>query len=393
MAHLAESRNIKTDIKTGVQSAVKRLYQIVKEAEEELMRNPNKGTPKNKNDKKSEANDRLEKQIEKMETENRKLEKLRIDMEHLAMKNNESILSEIRKEFEQKEKKEIERQNKLESKMKSYAEATKENLGQDQHGKDGPGRQKPRRTLHSVVVAPKSATDTAEETMQNIRHLLNAKDEGWQVENIRRARDGKVIMGCRTEEERNKLKEKLGEQMTVKDTQNKKPLVRVKNLLSCNSIEDISRAIKNQNKNVTAHLEERDLEITEKYRKKARNPLESHVVLQVTPKLWQSLTTAGRIHVDLQRVWVEDQSPLVQCTMCLGYGHTRRHCKNETEVCSHCGGAHMRADCQMHKEGKPPSCVNCKTVKGKNAEHGAFSQSCPTRQGWDKAARQSYAYC
>ncbi|XP_047520277.1 uncharacterized protein LOC125059772 [Pieris napi] len=113
--------------------------------------------------------------------------------------------------------------------------------------------------------------------------------------------------------------------------------VKIKNVLSCNTTEDITRAIRNQNKHMTAHLEERDLEITEKYRRKARNPLESHVVLQVTPKLWQALTSAGRIHVDLQR----------------------------TEVCSHCGGAHMRADCQMHKDGKPPSCINCKDVKGK----------------------------
>ncbi|CAF4753744.1 unnamed protein product [Pieris macdunnoughi] len=274
--------------------------------------------------------------------------------------------------------------------MKSYAEATRENLGQDQNRKGGPGH-KP--TLHSVVVEPKSSTDTAEDTIQNIRHLLNAKEEGWQVQKIRRARDGKVVVGCRTEEERSKLKEKLGREMEVKDASNKNPLIKIKNLLSCNTTEDITRAIRNQNKNATAHLEEQDLTIVEKYRRKARNPLESHVVLQVAPKLWQSLTSAGRIHVDLQRVWVEDQSPLVQCTMCLGYGHTRRHCKKETEVCSHCGGAHLRADCQIQKEGKPPSCVNCIGIKGRDAEHGAFSQSCPTRQGWDKAARLSYAYC
>ncbi|XP_047524610.1 uncharacterized protein LOC125062614 [Pieris napi] len=391
MAHLAESRNIKTDIKTGVQSAVKRLYQIVKEAEEEIQKNPQQQTAKQENDPKIDLNEKLHKQIERMELENKKLEKFRKNIEDLAKQKNESILTAIRKELEEKEKREIERHNIWEGKMRSYAEATKENLGQGQNRKEGPGGQKP--TLHSVVVAPKSATDTAEDTMQNIRHLLNAKEEGWQVAKIRRARDGKVVVGCRTEEERNKIKEKLGEEMMVKDTLNKNPLIKIKNLLSCNTTEDITRAIKNQNRNVTAHLEERDLDIKEKYRRKARNPLESHVVLQVTPKLWQALTLAGRIHVDLQRVWVEDQSPLVQCTMCLGYGHTRRHCKKETEVCSHCGGAHMRADCQIHKDGKPPSCINCKDTKGRNAEHGAFSQSCPTRQGWDKAARLSYAYC
>ncbi|CAF4753731.1 unnamed protein product [Pieris macdunnoughi] len=48
ISHLAESRNIKTDIKTGVQTAVKRLYQLVKEAEEESPKNQDKPTPKGK---------------------------------------------------------------------------------------------------------------------------------------------------------------------------------------------------------------------------------------------------------------------------------------------------------------------------------------------------------
>lgn len=392
MAHLAESRNIKTEIKTGVQTAVKRLYQMVKEAEEELAGGPTKITTKTRNEKDMEENiyDKLNRQIERLEIENSRLEKCRKGIEDLAKKKDEWVLTEIRKEFEEKEKKDMERQNNWAACMKSYAEATKGNLGQGQNDTEGPG-QKP--ALHSVVVAPKNATDTAEETVQNIRHLLNAKEEGWQVQKIRKARDGKVVVGCRTEEERRKLKEKLGTEMEVKETSNKNPLIKIKNLLTCNTTEDIARALKNQNKHVTAHLEERELTIVEKYRRKARNPLESHVVLQVTPKLWQALTSAGRIHVDLQRVWVEDQSPLVQCTMCLGYGHTRRNCKKDTEVCSHCGGAHMRADCQILGEGKPPSCVNCKAMKGRDAEHGAFSQSCPTRQGWDRAARLSYAYC
>ncbi|XP_045487740.1 protein BCAP-like [Pieris rapae] len=304
MAHLAESRNIKTEIKIGVQSAVKRLYQLIKEAEVELAGGPTKTSTKTSTkmtegkDKETEIYNRLETQIERLEAENSKLEKFRKDIEDLAKKKDEGILTEIRKEFEEKEMKEKERQNIWEMQMKSYAEATKENLSQGKNSTEGPGH-KP--ALHSVVVAPKNATDTAEETVQNIRHLLNAKEEGWQVQKIRKARDGKVVVGCRTEEERRKLKEKLSREMEVKDTSNKNPLVKITNLLTCNTTEDIARALKNQNKHVTAHLEERELNIVEKYRRKARNPLESHVVLQVTPKLWQALTSAGRIHVDLQR--------------------------------------------------------------------------------------------
>ncbi|CAK1553836.1 unnamed protein product [Leptosia nina] len=89
-----------------------------------------------------------------------------------------------------------------------------------------------------------------------------------------------------------------------------------------------------QNKNITSSIAEEDFRVKEKYRRRARNSHEEHVVLQVSPKLWSALTTAGKIHVDLQKVYVEDQSPLVQCTRCLGFGHGRRNCESkESEIC------------------------------------------------------------
>ncbi|CAF4950783.1 unnamed protein product [Pieris macdunnoughi] len=91
--------------------------------------------------------------------------------------------------------------------------------------------------------------------------------------------------------------------------------------------------------------------------------------------MWRALTTAEKIHVDIQRVWVEDQSQLVQCTMCLGFGHSRKFCKQESELCSHCGGPHLRQKCPAYNEGKSPN------------------TDCPVRKGWERAARQSYAYC
>ncbi|GBP83806.1 hypothetical protein EVAR_56989_1 [Eumeta japonica] len=40
----------------------------------------------------------------------------------------------------------------------------------------------------------------------------------------------------------------------------------------------------------------------------------------------------------LQRRPVWDQSPLAQCSHCLGYGHSRRFCKEASEKCAHCVG-------------------------------------------------------
>ncbi|CAF4950801.1 unnamed protein product [Pieris macdunnoughi] len=70
-------------------------------------------------------------------------------------------------------------------------------------------------------------------------------------------------------------------------------------------------------------IDKKDYRIAEKYRRRARNPHESHV-LQVSPSLWQALTQAGKPHIDLQRVLVDDQSLFMQCIHCLGYGHGRK---------------------------------------------------------------------
>ncbi|XP_050676833.1 uncharacterized protein LOC126973533 [Leptidea sinapis] len=89
--------------------------------------------------------------------------------------------------------------------------------------------------------------------------------------------------------------------------------------------------------------------------------------MSVSPQIWKRVTENGQLHIDIQRIQVEDQSPLLQCTRCLGYGHGKRFCKEEVDSCSH-----SKAD------------IN---------DHNAFSQSCPVRKQWDDLARSSVAYC
>ncbi|GBP21005.1 hypothetical protein EVAR_11036_1 [Eumeta japonica] len=60
---------------------------------------------------------------------------------------------------------------------------------------------------------------------------------------------------------------------------------------------------------------------------RARNDLECHPVLEVSPELYHRLIKAGFVYVGLQRRPVWDQSLLVQCSRCLGYGHGKRFAK------------------------------------------------------------------
>lgn len=94
------------------------------------------------------------------------------------------------------------------------------------------------------------------------------------VDRIRQAKDRKIIIGCSSAEEINKIKEKLNQQhkhLSVEEIKNKEPLVVFKDAMSYNTNEDIIKAIKTQNKCLLEEVSEKDLILEVKCRKKTRN--------------------------------------------------------------------------------------------------------------------------
>lgn len=202
-----------------------------------------------------------------------------------------------------------------------------------------------------------------------------------------------MIVGCKTEEERDRIKAKLRgtKELNVEEVKNKDPLVIPKDVLIYNSDEDVLNALVNQNKAIVGDTKGLKMEIA--YKKNTRNPHTHHIVMRVSPKIWQGLVDAETVLIDLQRVRVADQSPLVQCSLCLGYGHGRRFCKETIEKCCHCGGPHTKANCADWLAGVAPSCCNCTHSKMDRTDHNSFSQECSIRRKWDALARASIAYC
>ncbi|CAH2107879.1 unnamed protein product [Euphydryas editha] len=259
-----------------------------------------------------------------------------------------------------------------------------------------PQRQQARPTLHSMIISSKNEEHTSDQVLKKVRETINAK-EGWvTVEKVRKVRDRKVVVGFASAEECNRVQNRFSKQETgllVEALKNKDPLLVLKDVLKYNTDEDIIKAIRNQNRALFDGLGEGDDRLQIKYHKRTRNPLTVHVVLSASPTLWKRITEKGAIHIDLQRVKAEDQSPLVQCTRCLGFGHGRRFCKEPQDLCSHCGGAHLQSKCVERRDGVPPSCRNCLKAKHTQTEHNAFDHGCPVRIRWDDIARSKVSYC
>lgn len=407
LVQLNAARNLKGEIKTAVTTAVKRLYELVRDGElqdkDKRDDQPSKVTSQVEPDKTDNLEEKIKRMEKLMENNSRKLEEVRMkvckhnDAYFKDREENKILMKEIAGTVEKQMEKIGERDRKIEQKLEAtYASVVAAGNKKEQKT-EAVGRESMINRgaeLHSMIISSTNDQETSDQMLNRIRDVVNAKEGGIKIDRVRKIKDGKVVIGCRSIEEKNKIKKRLEgkrEHLEIKDVENKDPLVVIKNLLSYNTEEDIKQAIRTQNNNIAEGIEEKDYRIAEKYRRRARNPHESHVVLQVSPSLWQALTQAGKLHIDLQRVMVDDQSPLIQCMRCLGYGHGRKHCQVENDSCSHCGGAHFKSECEEFKNGNPPQCKNCKET-GKEHKHNAFDGDCPTRRRWDAVARRSYAY-
>lgn len=359
------SRNLKTDIKTEVLDAIDRLYNLVKEAEE--ARPPGEIPKMDQTTSNQNCPDQRE-----------------LDRETITAKMEEqtALLKENNKKMD-----ELKEMMEAQSRKDTYAKVTANYSTTPYVGN--------RETLHSVVVASTVETETGEEVLDRVRRTVDAKD-GWvTVQRIRKAKDRKIVMGFRSKVDQNKVKERLQREnhLLVEEVKNKNPLLVLRDVLLVNTDEDVLRALQNQNRSLFHNLEGEDTKIEIKYRRKARNPLTGHIVISTSPIVWRRALELGALHVDLQRVRIADQSPLVQCTRCLGFGHSKRFCKEPADLCGHCGGPHMRAECTEWLAGDAPTCRNCTKAGRERAEHNAFDRDCPVRLKWDALARAAVAYC
>ncbi|CAG9135416.1 unnamed protein product [Plutella xylostella] len=123
----------------------------------------------------------------------------------------------------------------------------------------------------------------------------------------------------------------------------RRPLVRLIGVSKDLSDARVLEALRAQNKNLTDGLEHEELEMRVVRRTRGRTSIMHNIIVELGPKIWQRLCDQ-RVRVGYQVVNVVDQSPVVQCFKCMGYGHTARICRAE-ERCGHCGGAHETRSC------------------------------------------------
>ncbi|CAH2105842.1 unnamed protein product [Euphydryas editha] len=254
-----------------------------------------------------------------------------------------------------------------------------------------------KRPNHTLIISSRNPQETSEQVLTKIKDSLDLKKSGAKMERVRKARDQKIVVRCASKEDMAKIRGQVQKnaELTVREPTNQDPLVCVRGVLNCYSNEEIADLIKAQNDHIFEGVDKAALKMKVRYRKRARNPHECHPVIELSPVLWRRFVDKGKLYVGFGRCVVEDQSPLVQCMRCLGFGHTKALCKQGKESCNFCAGEHVGGNCPSKAKGDSPKCINCLRAKrsGPDLAHTAYSSECQERIKWDGIARSRVQYC
>ncbi|GBP86162.1 hypothetical protein EVAR_57866_1 [Eumeta japonica] len=159
---------------------------------------------------------------------------------------------------------------------------------------------------HTLIISSKYENRLADQVGNMLRSVVDAREMRVAVD---RAKNQKVVLSCSSAEDIKKIEDRIRIYLD----------------------EDIIKSLRIQNRHIFHGLDWGRVRVKACYRRRARNDFECHSVLEANAELYDRLIGAGYIYMGLQRCSVWDQSPLVQYSCCLGYGHGKRYCKDVSE--------------------------------------------------------------
>lgn len=243
---------------------------------------------------------------------------------------------------------------------------------------------KPRR---AVVVESNDPRKSSEDIITDIKEGVDVVGMGIAVSGLRKGRNCRVVLTVDSDEDKTKMSSAikgLNRGYTVTEPTPRLPLLKLLGVTNDIPNEKLVEAIRRQNRGALGEAEGESIRVLR--RTKHRNGLLTNVVIEVSPRVWQTLRDQ-RVKLGYQVVLAVDQSPIRQCYKCLGFGHEARNC-DQQQSCGYCAEGHDTRTCPRRTE---PRCINCK--EGPNGAHPAYSTQCPEWRKFDRLARSVVSYC
>ncbi|CAG5039732.1 unnamed protein product [Parnassius apollo] len=217
-------------------------------------------------------------------------------------------------------------------------------------------------TKPAIIVSSKQQVSSSKETVNAWRNSIHFKKYTFNPSEVKLVSNHKIRVEFDNQEQRDEILNAINhpDSLVNADIAKKlKPLVILKGIYRDTPVSELKEIIVNQNPNIKSLIKSPD-DITYRFTRKNKNENLYNAVFMVTPTIWRSIVELQRINVDHQRVHTEDYPAYLQCYKCMQFGHTKKHCTENTTICSHCSSSeHSYKDCPVKKDSTKVDCYNC----------------------------------
>lgn len=233
----------------------------------------------------------------------------------------------------------------------------------------------------AVVTGKAGAGEGAAAVIKKLREAVKPEKTGIRLESMREGTGGRVIVKCADSRDLNKFTECLSK---CKDLNVRKPepLKAVLTILGIDEEEcqgDLMQRVLAQNPELSVLVPDggrlQDAVKVIRYERMGANARLRKAFVMVSARARECLNEMGCVYIGYRRARVVDETPLLQCYKCLGFGHTSGACKNE-ERCGYCAAGHRTSECKVKEDRAKHECFNCRKYLNVKSNHRASSYDC-----------------
>lgn len=228
------------------------------------------------------------------------------------------------------------------------------------------------KTNPGVIIMPKNQEQLNSKTRSELMQQINPLETPLQISKVKNVKGGGVLIGCKSNEENEKLRklavEKLSSTYNVKAVRGVNPRVRVVGISPEIDENDLLEIITKMNSN----LINPDCKLIKYFpTKKNRNVFQA--IIQLDKTSYENVMHSGNLFVGYDSCSVFDAVDISRCYRCNEFNHSSKHC-NKPYTCPKCGDNHEISSCQSNIF----KCINCSALKNKlksdniNIDHAAW---------------------